>query len=442
MCARSSFRRSAHRKILQLQRAEEGPLLPNNMASHTKTETIAPLDLSKWRKLPLILMVVGVIGVLLGMAIPSLRDQFAFSWLTAFMFYLSLMLGGLFLVIAHHLFDANWSVPIRRINEHLACLAPVFAVLFIPIAIMRERLWKWMTMNPPDHALHSKHALLNESGFFIIAIACFVVWTLVSWGLRSQSLAQDRTGSYVHTKRMRVLACVGVVLFALSLTMGVIMWIKALHHQWFSTMFGVWYFAGSTWVTLATVYFITMTLNRMGPLRDVVGKTQFYFLGSLLFAFTVFYAYVTFSQYFIIWNANIPEETFWYVLREKGSWYGLSQVIIFGHFFIPFLLLLRIDFKLVFSLMTAITIWAWLMHYCDMQFNIMPAFPKRADGFMLHWLDFACMAFIGGLLATIWIKWYFKYPPFPQKDPRIAETMGVYVEPVSATRVGAQTHPA
>jgi hypothetical protein len=411
------------------------------MASHTTTEHVEPLDLSKWSKLPLILMVVGGLGALIGAIIPSTRTQFAFSWLTTYMFYLSLMLGGLFLVIVHHLFDANWSVPIRRINEHLACLAPVFAVLFIPLALLRERIWKWMSIDPHhDHALHAKDALLNEKSFFIVAIICFVVWIVISWALRSQSLAQDRTGAASHTKRMRFLACIGVVLFALSLTMASIMWIKALFHQWFSTMFGVWYFAGSVWLTLATVYFIATCLKRMGPLREVVGKTQYYFLGSLIFAFTVFYAYVTFAQYFIIWNANIPEETFWYVLREKGSWYDISQIIIFGHFFIPFLLLLRIDVKHVFPIMTALMVWAWLMHYCDMQFNIMPAL--HPEGFVLHWIDIATMMFFGGLLAKIWMIWFFKHPPFPQKDPRIAETLGVHVEPVSATRVGAQTHPA
>jgi hypothetical protein len=411
------------------------------MASHptTETATVTPLDLSKWRPLPLILMVAGGLLAVIGYFVSP--KQFAFSWLTTFMFYLSLMLGGLFLVIVHHLFDANWSVPIRRINEHLACLAPVFAVLFIPLALLRKQIWAWMTIDPHhDHALHSKHALLNETSFFIIAILCFVIWTVISWSLRAQSLAQDRTGAASHTKHMRVLASIGVVLFALSLTMGAIMWIKALHHQWFSTMFGVWYFAGSTWLTLATVYFITMCLKRMGPLREVVGQTQFYFLGSLIFAFTVFYAYVSFSQYFIIWNANIPEETFWYVLREKGSWWDISQIIIFGHFFVPFLLLLRIDVKLIFPIMSALAAWAWLMHYCDMQFNIMPALHE--DGFVLHWIDIACMAFFGGLLAKIWMASYFKHPPFPQRDPRIAETLGVYVEPVSATRPGPQTHPA
>ena len=416
------------------------------MAPHQTTESAAPLDLSKWRPVPTILMVVGGLGALIGAFVST--KQFAFSWLTTYMFYLSLVLGGLFLVLVHHLFDANWSVPIRRINEHLACLAPIMALLFIPLAILRKDIWAWMTIDPHhDHALHAKHALLNEGAFFIVAIACFIIWTVIAYALRGQSLAQDRTGSAAHTKRMRVISSIGVVLFALSLTLASIMWIKALHHQWFSTMFGVWYFAGSTWLTLATVYLVTMCLKRMGPLREIAGSTQFYFIGSLLFAFTVFYAYISFAQYFIIWNANIPEETFWYVMREtnlatgeRSTWFDISQIIIFGHFFVPFLILLRIDVKHMIPMIVALAVWAWLMHYCDMQFNIMPALHQ--EGFVLHWLDIATMMFFGGLLAKLWMISYFKHPAFPQKDPRIAETLGVYVEPVSATRTGAQTHPA
>jgi hypothetical protein len=120
------------------------------------------------------------------------------------------------------------------------------------------------------------------------------------------------------------------------------------------------------------------------------------------------------------------------VIREKGTWFEISQLIIFGHFFLPFLLLLRIDIKLMFPIMTALAVWAWLMHWVDMQFHIMPAL--RPDGFALHWLDIACMAFFGGLLFKIWSGWYFKHPPFPQKDPRIAETLEIYVPPVSAPR--------
>lgn len=410
------------------------------MASHNTTEHVAPLDLSKWRPVPTILMAVGGLGALLGLIFA--QKQFLYSWLVAFMFFLSIVLGGLFLVLVHHLFDASWSVPIRRITENLACLAPVMAVLFLPIAIFPKKIYAWMTIDPHlDHALHTKYPLLTMPGFYIVAVLCFIVWTVFSWALRAESLKQDKTGDVSHTKKMRVLASLGVVCFALSLTMGAIMWIKALQHNWFSTMFGVWYFAGSTWLTLATVYCITMCLKRMGPLRDVTTPTTFYFLGSLLFAFTVFYAYVTFSQYFIIWNANIPEETFWYVLREKGSWFQVSQIIIFGHFFLPFLMLLRIDIKLMFPIMTALAAWAWLMHFMDMQFNIMPVL--HTEGYVLHWLDIACMAFFAGVLSKIWIGWYFKYPPYPQRDPRIAETMGVYVRPESESGIAvAPSHPA
>jgi hypothetical protein len=414
------------------------------MASHYSTDKVAPLDLRKWKSLPLICIVLGGIGVLIGFCVPSLRVHIAFSWFTAFMFYLSIVLGALFMVIIHHLFDASWSVAIRRINEHLACLAPVMAVLFIPVFLYRHTLYEWMDIpRHTKHAVDAKYPLFTEAGFVIVALVCFGLWTYFSWRLRANSLAQDKTGDPIHTKRMRVLSSFGVVVFGLSLTLTSIMWIKGLQYHWFSTMFGVWYFAGSVWLVLATDYFMAMVLKRTGPLREIAGQTQFYFLGSLLLAFTVFYAYITFAQYFIIWNANVPEETFWYVLREKGTWFDISQVIIFGHFFIPFLLLLRIDVKLMFPMMTGLTVWAWLMHYIDMQFNIMPAAPFAANGFSPHILDLACMLFMGGVLTKIWLFWFFKHPPFPQKDPRIAETMGVYVAPIAApTRVDAEGHAA
>src|SRR5439155_6972226 len=136
-----------------------------------------------------------------------------------------------------------------------------------------------------------------------------------------------------------------------TLTLDAIMWVKALTHEWYSTMYGVYYFAESVWVTLGVVFVIMMILNRQRIITKVLHEHQYYFLGSLLFAFTVFYAYIHFSQYFIIWNGNMPEETFWYVVRERGTWFWVGIVIIFGHFFIPFLALLRIDVKNVFSYM-------------------------------------------------------------------------------------------
>jgi hypothetical protein len=392
-----------------------------------------PLDLAKWRKLPAQLMVGGGLITLVGVAYSWKHDglvNFGYSWLVAFMFCLSFGLGGLFLVMAHHLFDAGWSVATRRLCEHLASLLfPWLAILFVPIALLATTMYPWMgeeLQAHPDHALAAKAPLFTIKGFYLVTAACFGVWWLLSNRLRFWSLKQDETGAAECTYKMRFFSYFGIFLFAFSLTFAAIMWMKALQHQWFSTMYGVWYFAGSVWLTLATVYVITAVLDRQQVLTDVLHEHQFYFLGTLFFAFTVFYAYVTFSQYFIIWNANIPEETFWYYLREQGSWFWVSMVIIFGHFFLPFLALLRIDVKSNFAIMVPLAAWAWLMHFTDMTFNILPvAFP---DGFPFRWLwlPLACLAFMVGLLGKVFMRKFASVSPFPRKDPRLVEAMGLY----------------
>ena len=390
-----------------------------------------PIDMTRWRQLPFKLMLVGGLVTVGGAIFSGMHDglvNFGYSWLVAFMFYLSIGLGALFLVMAHHLFDAGWSVATRRFCEHIASLLfPWLFLLWLPIAVLAYKIVPWMSMQKhPDHALHAKYPLFTTPGFYITSIACFAIWWFLSSRLKYWSLKQDETGSAECTHKMRFLSCIGIFLFGFSLTFAAIMWMMGLQHQWFSTMYGVQYFAGSVWLTLATVYVITMVLDRQRILTDVLHEHQFYFLGSILFAFTVFYAYVSFSQYFIIWNANMPEETFWYVLREKGSWFWVSMVIIFGHFFVPFLALLRIDVKSNFAIMVPVAIWAWLMHFNDMCFNILPVrFP---DGFPFAWiwLPLGIMAFMGGLLAKVFLQKFASAPPFPQKDPRLVEAMGLY----------------
>ena len=387
-----------------------------------------PLDLASWRKLPGQLMAVGGLIAIIG-AVTNLRE-FGYSWLLSFMFFLSLGLGGLFLVLVHHLFDAGWSVATRRFCEHIATLLfPWLFLLWLPVGFLAPKLYEWMgeTLQAnPDHALHAKHPMFTYAGFYLISALCFGVWWLLSNRLKFWSLKQDEDGSARCTYRMRFHASWGIFAFAVTLTLGVVMWMKALQHQWFSTMYGVYYFAGSVWLTLATVYVITLVLDRQRILTDVLHEHQFYFLGTLLFAFTVFWAYVTFSQYFIIWNANMPEETFWYVIREQGTWFHVGIVIIFGHFFLPFLTLLRIDVKHTFPIMIPLAAWAWLMHFTDLSFNILPV--PHPDGFPFRWvwLPLGCMAFMGGLLAKVFLTKFASTAPFPQKDPRLVEAMGLY----------------
>jgi hypothetical protein len=399
----------------------------------------APLDLSRWRKVPKFAIVVGVVFLALGAVVASRSDtglakQFGYSWLLSFMFFLSLVMGGLFLVLAHHLFDASWSVPTRRFCEHLSCLTLPLAFFFIPIAALAPKIYPWFTMNPPDHALHSKSALLNPTFFYIRIVAYFLIWIGLSHALRKFSVAQDKDGAAKWTNKMRFASYIGIFLFAISLTFAVIDWVKSLQHQWFSTMYGVYYFAGSVWMTLTTVYVIAMVLRRTGPLKDVLFPTHFYYIGSLIFAFTVFYAYVTFSQYFIIWNANLPEETFWYRLREVGTWRWVGYVIIFGHFFVPFLTLLRIDFKLKLAVMVPVAIWAWLMHFTDLSFNIMPVLHPA--GYVLHWMDLGAFLVMGGGLAMLFIRSLGTTAPYPLRDPRLKESLTSHELPAADADAG------
>jgi hypothetical protein len=403
------------------------------MSAHESSVNPPPLDLRRWRSVPMLAIIVGLVISLIG-GFAGGSKQFAYSLLTVFGFYTSLVVGSLFLVIAHHLFDASWSIPIRRICESMAVQARWLVPIWLVIYLLRKSIYPWFSMNPEDDSLlAAKSWLFNEWMWPLASLLVLCFWIFFSQRLRFWSLRQDETGSAECTYKMRLLSYLGVVLaIAIGATFGSFLWYKSIFHQFFSTMYGVWYFASSVWLTIATVYTITAALKATGPLKDVATDKTFYFLGSLFFAFTVFYAYITFSQYFIIWNANIPEETFWYLLREKGSWYGLSMVIIFGHFFFPFLMLLRIDWKLKPIVIIPLAVWAWFMHYLDMQFNVMPGLHQ--GGFHLAFVDIGLFLLIGGFLTRQFLATLHSAPVYPQRDPRIAEAMDVsYVAPAAAT---------
>jgi len=385
---------------------------------------------ARWSKKAVVVAGVGAVLAVVG-GLSAAKDggfgkQFGFSYLQAFMFFLSLCLGGLFLTVVHHLFDAAWSVPVRRLNEHLACLAPVMFVLFIPILILAKQIYPWMQIADPasDAALHAKSPLFTPGGWYGVSILLFVLWTFVSFQLRRNSLNQDKDGAAIHTQNMRVHAAYGIFIFALGLTFAAILWMKGLEHQWFSTMYGVYYFAGSVWTTLATLYVISLALKKAGPLALVMQRNQFHDIAKLFYAFTVFYAYIHFSQYFIIWNGGMPEETFYYVQREQGSWWGIGMLIVFGHFLIPFLAFARIDAKLNIAVAIPVCVWAWMMHYCDMSFNVMPIL--RPKGFELTITDLGCWLFIGGVVAIAWLRSLASHPVYPLKDPRLGEALGIH----------------
>ena len=365
---------------------------------------------------------------------PTFLQSLGYSYLTAFLFCLSLALGGLIFLIIHHLFDAGWSVPVLRLAEHLACLIRPLSVMLIPLLLLQRVIWPWMTVDPAtDHALDVKKILLNTIAFNVLIIGIFALWNYMAFSFRSYSLAQDKDGSPVWTYKARKLAAWGIFAYGFSLTLVIILMMMSLQWQFFSTIYGVYYFAGSLWLTLATLYGLARYLMTR-ELKPLIFPRQIHDLAMWFFAFTVFYAYIAFSQYFLIWNAAIPEETFWYVDREKGSWWEVGLLILFGHFFIPFLALLRIDTKMSLFVMGPLIAWAWLMHYTDMTFNIMPVLWK--DGLHVTLWDPLFWFGLSGILAWFFWQDYLKYPKWAQKHPRLQEAITHHEIP--AGPVGAE----
>jgi hypothetical protein len=206
---------------------------------------------------------------------------------------------------------------------------------------------------------------------------------------------------------------------------------KATSYQWFSCIYGVYFFSDCAWIGLATIYVIAAVLLRQGILKPVLKQHYFYFIGMLLLAFTLFSAYTEFAQYFVIWNANTPEETFWYLIREHGNWWTLSMILIFGHFFVPFFVLLPEKIKMNFKVIIPVCLWIWLMHALDLAFNIFPALHPNNYPLRWVWLPLGCLMFMGGFLAAIFLKKFNAHPPYPQRDPRLLEAMGLSQNEVS-----------
>src|SRR5580704_1299707 len=359
---------------------------------HETTELPPPLDLSIWRGAPKVLMVIGGILSLIGLIVSP--AEFGYSWLTAFMFFLTLSLGALFLVIIHHLTDAGWSVATRRFCEHIASLLfPWLAILFVPIVCLIAKIYPWYGLSHEDsRALSAKGALFTLPGFIIVSAIFFGIWWLLTGRINYWSLRQDVTGDALCTRNMRFHSGWGILAFAATVTVAPILWMQSLHYDWSSTIYGLYMFATCGWIALATVYVLTAILQRQRVLTEVLRDHQFYFLGVFFFAFTLLEAYFEFAQYFVIWNGNVPDETFWYLIRQNGSWWNIWMVLIFGHFFVPFLLLLPARIKMNFKVMIPLCLWAWLMNYADMAINILAVRHQHGYPFHWIWLQFGCFA--------------------------------------------------
>ncbi len=362
-----------------------------------------------------------VVGVVLlaisGVGYFTDPKQFFHSYLTAFMYWLSIALGGLFFTMLHHLTGARWSIVLRRLAESVASSLPVMFLLFIPIALGLHDLFHWTHADAvaTDELLQSKAPYLNTGFFYIRAAIYFLVWIALSRSLVKTSLQQDIRHDESQIIRLRKISAPGMLLFAATISFASFDWIMSLDPHWYSTIFGVYVFSGAFLAILSFMILMSLYQRRNNVLADVVTVEHYHDLGKFSFAFIIFWAYMAFSQYFIIWYGNIPEETYWYLYRWDNSWRIVSLIIIFGHFVIPFVGLITRASKRHLGYLGAMAAWILVMRWVDLYWLVMPTYHR--DGMSISYMDFTCWLGMGGLF--VWWVWrrYTAAALVPVNDP-------------------------
>jgi len=391
--------------------------------------------------------VIGLVVTLLGALFAPEKHGVALSYLVGVSYWTAIAIGMLLMILIHHITDASWSVVIRRQWEHgLAAFKWLF-VLFVPLLVLAWAVpgfvWPWMDKN---HVLHGhgtvgtdvlylkKEGFLNIYTFTIMTLVFFGSWVWVSARLRKASFTQDTDGDTGWTFKNRVTSAMGLPIAALTLTFAAIYWIKSLEYHWFSTMYGVWFFANCARGALCCGVLIMVWLLNRGDYKGILNSNHFHSIGMLMLAFTVFWAYVTFSQYFLIWNANVPEETFWYNLRElnhdgtTNQWWYVGLLILFGHFVIPFCALLSYRFKVTPHIIRRIAYWVLTIILIDICYNVLPAL-KDEHGDSLPFLSInllwvlTSVIGVGGVCIWAYLRSFPTTKLIPIRDPRIGECL-------------------
>jgi hypothetical protein len=349
-------------------------------------------------------------------------QQLSYSWLFAFGFFFTLCAGCFFWTIVHYATDAEWTVVVRRQLENIAVLIGILAVFFIPIFLLRHHLYQWMNI-PPDKEpnLDSKRAYLNLNFFVVRALFFLGFFIIASLLLRRLSVRQDKDGNPGFTIRLRQVSFASLPLFALCLTFGAYDWLLGLQYRWFSTMFGVYIFAGAAGASMSLLVLVITALRNAGYLKNVVTVEHYHIMGKWMLAFCIFWAYIGFGQYMLIWYANMPEETQYFLVRNTESWWFLSMLLVFGRFLGPFVILLLRSIKKHPKQLCYVAWWIVFMQLIDIYVIVLPAL--HGTGIHVSIWDFAALVAIGSTLAFAYIRLVGKSSLFPVRDPRLIESL-------------------
>ena len=391
-----------------------------------------------WKAATPVLMAVGAVCILVSLGLCYLAGNaesrefgfktFMHSYLANFIYCLTFCIGGLFFVLITHVSRAAWCASIRRVSELLAVTVTLWSIMFVPIVAMvlmtpSTALFPW---NGPESGLSAeKLGYLNGTWFTIRAIIYFGVWAIAASYYFARSREQDETGNAEISLRLQRYAGPAIMLFALSLNFAAFDWVMSIDPTWFSTMFGVYLFAASMMGFFAIMIVIFLALQRNGRVLKYVNVEHYHDMSKFLFGFVFFWSYIAFSQFLLIWYANIPEETAWYLHRMNDGWEKVGLFLILGHFAFPMLLLLS---RHVRRNRAAMGVWAFIllfMHWIDITYLIM---PNSGHPTLMMWIGHAVCAvgMISMFLAFVLFR-AGNTPLVAKRDPWIPEALSYHV---------------
>jgi hypothetical protein len=397
-------------------------------------------------KLSVPLMLGGLICIVVAMLITVFRSDlgtnvtnkevvsgvkyFFYSYLTSFSCLLAISIGGLFFVLVQHLVRAGWSASLRRLAEIIASMLPAWFLLFLPILATLwigegSTVYEWAGPKLKEHGIitPAKEAYLNVP--FFSARAVFYVLFLSAAALLyfRMSRKQDESKDPRSTEFRQKIAGPAIIGFALVVSFIAFDWIMSLSSAWFSTAFGVYIFAGAMQSFFATMVLFLFILQKFGRLKKQVTPEHFHDLGKFMFGFTLFWAYIAFSQYMLIWYANLPEETFWFDIRQNQGWAYVSIALILLHFAVPLLGTMSRHVRRNPSFLCFWACWILVMHFVDYYWLVMPTLGLSV---MPNLTDLLCLLGMIAMYVGLLLRIAAPVPLVAQGDPRLPEALAFH----------------
>ncbi|MBZ5516978.1 MAG: hypothetical protein LAN62_19435 [Acidobacteriia bacterium] len=350
--------------------------------------------------------------------------QFFRSYLRGYVFWLGVALGCAAVLMLHHLVGGRWGFVIRRLLESGTRTLLVMAAFTVPFLLGLRFLYAWAdpVRAHAETAIEDKALYLNVPFFIGRTIVYFAAWMLLAHFLNKWSLEQDRTANPALTRRLQNLSGPGLVIYGLTVTFASVDWVMSLEPSWFSTIYGMIFMVTQALSAMSLVIVITLLLSKTEPLREMVTPPALNDLGNLLLTFTMLWAYLSFSQFLLIWSGNLPDEITWYTARATGGWAWIAVLLIVFHFAVPFLLLLSRFVKRRIRLLSAVAAGLVVMSLLDMFWLLAPAYDRAGPRF--HWLDWTAVIGMGGVWFWRFIAQLKRAALVPLHDPRMARGAG------------------